>query len=136
MSAAPRTRPAGALLSDLLRHLSGLLRGELALARAEIEGNIRAAAVGIGLIVAAAVIALGALNLLSAALVAAIAELGVPYGWAAFGVGTALALISLGLALKGVRALKLSSLAPGRTVRNVRRDAQTLKEVVTHDISQ
>ena len=136
MSADPRTKSTGALLSDLLHHLSGLLRGEIALARAEVEANIRAAGIGIGLILAAAVMALCALNLLSAALVAAIAEFGVAPGWAAFGVGTVLALIALGLALKGASAIKLSSLAPNRTVRNVRRDAQTLKEIVTNDISE
>ena len=136
MSADPRSKPTGALLSDLLRHLSGLLRGEIALARAEVKENIQAAGMGIGLIVAAVVIALCALNMLAAALVAAIAELGVAPGWAAFGVGAVLALIALGLALKGASALKLSSLAPDRTVRNVRRDAQTLKEVVTNDISE
>ena len=136
MSADPRSKSTGALLSDLLHHLSGLLRGEIALARAEVEANIRAAGIGIGLILAAAVMALCALNLLSAALVAAIAEFGVAPGWAAFGVGTVLALIALGLALKGASAIKLSSLAPNRTVRNVRRDAQTLKEIVTNDISE
>lgn len=136
MKADPQTKPTSTLVTDLLNHLSSLLRGEIALARAEVEENIRAAGVGIGLVIAAVVIALTALNVLSAALVAGITELGVPAGWAALGVGSAFGVIALGLALKGADALKPSSLAPVRTVRNVRRDAQTLKEIVTNDISE
>lgn len=135
MSVDPQTRPTGALVTDVLQHLSNLVRGEVALARAEVEQNIREAGVGVGLIVAAAVIALTSLNVLSAALVAGITELGVPAGWAALGVGAALALIALGLALKGAEALKPANLAPNRTARSVMRDAQTLKEIVSNDTS-
>lgn len=133
MSTEPHTRPTGTLVTDLLQHLSNLFRGEVALARAEIEENVRAAGVGLGLLVAAVVIALSALNVLSAALVAGIAELGLPAGWVAFGVGTVLALIALVLAIKGKEALKPSNLAPDRTLKNVRRDVKTLKEIVTND---
>lgn len=136
MRADPQSRPTSALLSDLLRHLSGLLRGEIALARDELKANIHAAGIGIGLIVAAVVVAICALNLLTAALVAAIAELGVTPGWAAFGVGTTLALVAIGLGLKGASAIKLSNLAPHQTMQNVRRDAHSFKEIVTNDKSE
>jgi TRAP-type C4-dicarboxylate transport system permease small subunit len=87
------------------------------------------------MIIAALVFALTALNVLSAALVAAIAEMGVAPGWAALATGVGFGLIALILALKGAHALKPSSLAPSRTAKNMRRDAETLKEIITNDPS-
>lgn len=130
MSTEPRSRSTSELLSDIFEHLSNLVRGEVALARAEIEENVRSAGVGIGLIVAAVVLAITSLNVLSAALVAGITALGLAAGWSALAVGLLFAMVAIALARKGADALKPSSLAPDRTMRNVRRDAQTLKEIV------
>jgi uncharacterized membrane protein YqjE len=44
-------------------------------------------------------------------------------------VGVAFALIAYVMVNKGTNALKLSSLAPTRTTKNVKRDAQAVKEV-------
>ena len=129
-------RPTSTLVADLFQHLFSLMRGEVALARAEVEEKIRAAGFGIGLLAAALVLALGSLNVLSAALVAGLTALGLPAGWSALGVGVVFALIALGLALRGAAALKPSHLTPDRTLKNVRRDAQTLKEIVTNDSSE
>lgn len=133
MKEAPESKSTGALLGEVVRHLTRLLRGEIALARAEIDEKLRAAAMGVVLVVVAAVIALSALNVLSAALVAALVEQGLPPGWAALAVAALLALIALIFALRGLSALKPSNLAPRRTASNVRRDAETLKEIVDHD---
>ncbi|WP_284165357.1 phage holin family protein [Frigidibacter sp. SD6-1] len=130
MTPDPRTKSTGELLTDILDHLSNLVRGEVALARAEVEENVRAAGTGVGLVLAAAVIATTALNVLTGALVAGLTELGLAAGWSALAVGILFALIAFLLARKGAAALKPSSLAPDRTMRNVRRDAQTLKEIV------
>lgn len=66
--------------------------------------NIRGAGTAIGMIVAAAVVALTALNVLTAALVAALAELGIPGGWSALIVGVALAVgAAIGAALPQTR---------------------------------
>ena len=127
------TRSAGTLLTDALESLSRLVRGEVALARAEIEERFRNAGAAIGLIIAAAVFALTALNVLAAALVAGLVASGLATGWAALGVGIACALLALLLALKGAQAFNLSRRAPTRTARNLRRDAETLKEIVTND---
>lgn len=122
------TRRGSSVIGDILTHLSNLVRKEFDLARAEVSENLTQAAVAIGLLVAAVVVALTALNVLAAALVAAIAELGLEPGWASLIVGVVFAAIALVMALKGINDLKLSNLAPKRTVKNVKRDAQAIKE--------
>ena len=119
--------PAG-LIGDVLTHVSNLVRKEVDLARAEIGENVNRAGVAIGLLVGALVIALVALNVLAAALVAAIAELGLAPGWAALIVGGGLAIVAFVMVTKGVNDLKLTSLAPKRAAKNVRRDTDAVKE--------
>jgi hypothetical protein len=126
-------RSAGDLLSDAISHMSTLVRKEMDLARAEMSENASRAAVAVGLLAGALVIALTALNVLAAALVAGLAEWGLDAGWAALLVGLVLAGIALAMALKAKNDLKLSSIAPSRTAKNVQRDAQALKEVTTND---
>ncbi|TCD16399.1 phage holin family protein [Oricola cellulosilytica] len=127
---ATRKRSTTGLLGDALTHISNLVRFEVDLARAEVSENVKTAGVAIGLLVGAVVLALTALNVLAAALVAALAEAGLGAGWAALIVGGALALVAFLLMSKGKNDLKLNSLAPTRTARNVRRDADAVKETV------
>lgn len=122
-------KSAGSLLNDALTHVSSLVRSEVDLARAEVNENLKTAAVAIGLIVGALVVALTALNVLTAAVVAGLTEIGIDAGWSAFIVGVALAIIAYVMVNKGTNELKLSSLAPTRTVKNVKRDAEAVKEV-------
>ena len=125
----PTGPSAGNLLSEALASASALVRNEVDLARAEIDENLKTAGVAIGLIVGAVAVALAALHVLAAALVAALTELGIPAGWSALIVGVGLALIAWAMVQKGVNELKLRSLAPTRTAKNVQRDAQTVMEV-------
>ena len=125
----PTGPSAGNLLSEALAHVSALVSNEVDLARAEIDENLKTAGVAIGLIVGAVAVALAALHVLAAALVAALTELGIPAGWSALIVGVGLALIAWAMVQKGVNELKLRSLAPTRTAKNVQRDAQTVMEV-------
>jgi len=131
MSFDPDPRPTGSLLSDALNQLTRLVRGEVALAKAEVSQNLKNAALGIGLLVGAVVLALVALNVLAAALVAALANLIGP-GWAALVVGILILAAAGLLAMRGLNALKPENLAPSRTVRNVQADAQTIKENVSN----
>ena len=121
-------KSAGTLLTDALNHVSSLVRNEVDLARAEISENVNRAGVALGLLVGAVVLALVALNVLAAALVSALTELGIAAGWSALIVGVLLAVIAFAMSAKGLNDLKLSSLAPSRTARNVRRDAEAVKE--------
>ena len=122
-------KTTGSLLSDALTHVSSLVRSEVDLARAEINDNLKSAGIAIGMIAGAVVVALTALNVLTAALVAALTEAGIPAGWSALIVGITLAIVAYFMVSKGTNDLKLSSLAPTRTAKNVKRDAQAVKEV-------
>lgn len=128
MSTEPNKSASG-LLSDALTHVSALVRSEVDLARAEVNENLQSAGVAIGMIIGAVVVALTALNVLTAALVAALTEAGLPAGWSALIVGMIFAIIAYVMLNKGTNDLKLSSLAPTRTAKNVKRDAQAVKEV-------
>lgn len=128
----PGKGPAG-LISDVMNHVSNLVRKEIDLARAELSENINRAAIAIGLLVGAIVVALVALHVLAAALVAGIADLGLDPGWAALIVGVALSAAALGMVLKGVRDLKMTSLAPSRTMKNMRRDAGAVSDTLKED---
>jgi hypothetical protein len=121
-------KSASEILNDALARISGLVRGEFDLARAEVNENLHKAGVAIGMIVGALVIALTALNVLAAALVAALTEVGIDGGWAALIVGAVFAIVAFLMLQKGKNDLKLSSLAPSRTAANVKRDAQTVKD--------
>ena len=129
MSAENTSKGSGTLLSDALTHVSSLVRSEVDLARAEVSENVKTAGVAIGLIVGAVVVALVALNVLAAALVSALTEAGIDAGWAALIVGVAFAVVAFAMTSKGINDLKLSSLAPTRTAKNVQRDANAVKEV-------
>ena len=124
-------RPTGSLLSDAVNQLTRLVRGEVALAKAEVAQNIRSAGLGIGLLVGAVVLIFVALNVLVFALVAALGELIGP-GWSALVVGVVILVVAAILAMRGLNALKPENLTPSRTVRNVQADAQTIKENVSN----
>lgn len=126
------TESTGTLIGDALTHLSSLVRKEFDLARAEIDENLTRAGIAVGLLVAAVVVALTALNVLAGALVAGLTNLGIDAGWSALIVGLAFGVVAWAMMTKGINDLKLSSLAPTRTSENVKRDAQAVKGAVTH----
>lgn len=121
------------LVTDALDQFASLVRGEVALVRAEIDEKLHRALSGVWLVVAAGIFALVSLNVLSAALVAAVAALGLATGWAALIVGVAFLALAIAFWMAGAKALKPDALAPDRSARNLRRDATTIKEAVTHD---
>jgi hypothetical protein len=120
------------LVGDALDHATSLVRMEIDLLRAEVQEGTDKAAGAVGMLAGALLLVLVALNVLAAALVAWLAEAGLGAGWSALIVGGVLALIAIALAVKGQNDLKLSSLAPSRTARNVRRDMSSVKEATTH----
>lgn len=126
----------GSLVTDALGQLSRLVRGEVALARAEIQQSIRQAAMGVASIAAGGVLAIVALNVLAGALVAAVVMAGLTPGWAALLVGLGLGVLALILVMTGMSTLKATSIAPTQTIENVSRDAATLSEALTDDKSR
>jgi uncharacterized membrane protein YqjE len=127
-----RTETTPELVGDVLTHATGLVRKEMDLLRAELQEEVNKAAAAVGMLAGALLLALVALNVLAAALVAWLTESGLDAGWSALIVGGALALIAIGLAMKGRNGLNLSSIAPTRTARNVERDVKTVKEAGTN----
>ena len=107
-----------------------LIRKEIQLLRAEMGEKLNQATTAVGLLAAAAIMALVALNVLAAALVAALAEAGLGGGWAALIVGAVIAIVALMMAKKGANDLKASSLTPNRTISSVRKDAEVARESV------
>ena len=123
-------RSTPALMGDLLGHVTELFRKEVQLLRAEMSDKATQAVVAAGAILAAGVIAITALNVLAAALVAALTRAGIPDVWSAVIVGGGLALVAAIMANRGIHALKASSLAPERTARAAARDATMIKEKI------
>jgi hydrogenase-4 membrane subunit HyfE len=126
------TDSSASLLSEALTRATTLFRKEIDLARAELDASLHAAMVGIGLAVAGVVVALTALNVLSAALVAALVETGMDPGWASLAVGAAFAVIAGLLAMMGARKLKSVTLGPQRVADNVKADVAMVRGRV-HD---
>jgi hypothetical protein len=126
----PQDRSTPALMGDLLEHVTELVRKEAQLFRAEMSEKTTQAMVAAGSVLAGAVIALTALNVLAAALVAALTRAGIPDIWSAVIVGGVLAIVAYILAKKGLDNLKATSLAPSRTARAATRDATMVKEKI------
>ena len=124
-------RPTGTLLSDAVNQLTRLVRGEVALAKAEVAQNVKNAGLGIALLVGAVVLIFVALNVLVLALVAALSAI-MPAWLASLLVGIVLLGVAALLAMRGLNALKPENLAPSRTMANVQADAHTIKENVSH----
>lgn len=127
-----RSQSPASLAADALRISSDLVRKEVSLAKAELRQNLDRAGTGLGMIVAAAVLGIVTLNVLTVALVAALAETDLGPIWSAVVVGVVLAILAYVLLRKGMADLKPENLMPTRTVENVQRDASAVKEAY-HD---
>lgn len=132
----PASKSMGSLLGDTVHYLTRLVKGEVALAKAEVQENIRSALTGSILLIASVVIALSALNVLSAALVTGLVTLGLTPTWAALAVAALLCVIALIFGWLGLNALKPKNLLPTQTAENVRQDVTVIKETLDHDSSQ
>ena len=121
------------LLSQLLRDSTDLVRQEIALAKAEAAETVsKTTAAIVALAIGGAVAFAGFLVLLDAA-VYALAELVGPWteDWPAMPslvVGLVVAVAGIVLISRGARSLSASSLAPRRTVEQLRRDGELVKE--------
>jgi hypothetical protein len=116
------------LLGDALRESSDLARKELALFRTEMSDNVRTIAMGLVMVIAAAVVSILALIWLTQALVDWLATKVGSHALAALIVGGVLAVVAIGLGLYGRSAMSKRSLAPKRTARSIQRDAEVLTE--------
>jgi hypothetical protein len=119
------------LVGEALRESTDLAQKEFALFRTEMTQNVRTIFLGLAMVVVAAIFAIAAIMLFTEALVDWLATVVNSEALAALIVGGVMAVIAIGLGLYGRRAMSTSSLAPERTVRSLKRDAEVLSERAT-----
>ncbi|MEW2913628.1 phage holin family protein [Leisingera sp. JC11] len=116
------------LFIETLRHFAALLRSEAELAKGELKEKAARAGAGLACMAIAAILALTGLHVLAAALVAWIAAAGLSPGVSALIVGGAFLAGAACLLVAGKSRLSSEALLPSRTIRNVKRDAASIKE--------
>lgn len=129
-------RSTGRVLSDILQSLTGLMRGEIALVKSELQDSLRAAVRGVVFLLVAVALGVAALGVLTSALIAALIAAGLTPLWANLVVGLAFLLLAFGFARYGLSLVSPSNLTPKRSMQNLQRDAETLKDVVNKDATQ
>ena len=101
------------ILKSALRDAQDLVRGEIALARAEARDEVRRVGMAAGLLAAAALFALIGVVFLMTTIAWAVSELLAWPAWAGFGIATLLALVTAGvLAQVGRRRLTVARHMP------------------------
>jgi membrane protein implicated in regulation of membrane protease activity len=127
MAAQDDERTVRDTISDVSRDFAGLLREELALAKAELRHGfkqfIRGAAF---LLVAAFIVNAGFMALVASAVVGLSGGMAV---WlSAFIVGLVLAVVGAFLLMRGIDDMRKADLKPDRTIETLREDARIVKE--------
>jgi hypothetical protein len=117
----------GGLLTDLMRDVTGIVRGESKLIRTEIAQGLKGMAAGAEMMAAGAIFLLVAAIVLVQALIIALATWVGP-AWASVIVGAALGIIGATLIANGRKSLSVTELMPDRTLQQTSRDVRLAKE--------
>ena len=136
MSSLNENRPLPELIGGLATDISELFRKEIELAKAEASEKAGHVLGGVEMLLAGGVLALGALGVLLAALVSAIAGFFVSQGMGQTGaealsaiiVGVVIAIVAWVLISRGLAAFKASNFQLNRTATSLSRDAAMVKE--------
>jgi hypothetical protein len=118
------------LIGDVAEDARDLIRGEIALARAEAERKMDRAIAGVVMVIGAALLAFAGLVIVLIAAAQALARV-MPDWAASLIVGGVVLVIGLVLVELARRALSPSSLVPHRTIENVQADATVVRESAT-----
>ncbi len=129
----PAAEASAGLLGDIVTGFARLLRGELALARAEAKRSLGEATAAMAKLVLAVIFGITAVNVLAGAAVAGLVALGLAPIWASVLVGCGLLLLAYALVQIALPQLKPSNLVPTRTMANLRQDAETLTSMGNPD---
>ena len=122
-----KNRSIGDVVSDLTREVSTLFREEVALAKAEIQETVTRVIKDAAMIVVGGFVAYTGLLVLIAAAVLALALVVAPW-LSALIVGVVIIAIGAILLLRGINDFQNVSMAPERTVRTLKEDAEVVKE--------
>nr|WP_244439955.1 phage holin family protein [Mesorhizobium metallidurans] len=118
------------LISDLSHQVTNLLQTEGRLLRTELLEKAEQAGAGAAEVLGGAICLMTALLILLQALVIALANAGLGVGWSSLLVGVVVALIGVFLVRNGALNMKPSQLTPDRTVTQLKRDANVIKDQV------
>jgi hypothetical protein len=129
MDATNRSIPE--IFSDLVGQLTMLLKKEGQLARSEISDRIAHIATGLGFAVVGAVLAMPALVILLQAIVGLLVQAGLAFPLSALLVGGATLVLGIVLLISGMNRLKGENLIPEKTIHQLQRDAQVVKQEVS-----
>jgi L-lactate permease len=124
-------RSLGDLFGDLARETGDLVRKEVALARAEMTQKAGRAARDIGFLAVGGLVLYAGVLAIVAAIIIALASIGVPAWLSALLVGVVIAGVGAALIQNGLKALKREDLAPKQTIEQIKEDAEWVKEQVT-----
>ena len=122
---APRAGVAD-LLGQLGGDIAGLVRKEVELAKAEVSEKVNTAGKAVADIAAGGLLLVAALLVLLQALVLALSKLMDPI-WAALLVGLIVAGVGYLLLRAGMKMISLKGLAPDRSARQLKKDAELMK---------
>lgn len=133
MSTDPQQeRTLGQLVASATADVSALVRGEIALAKAEVSKQVKKAGVGGGLLAAAGVVAFYSVYFIFTTIAEGIQALGLPR-WLSFLIVTVVMLaIAAVLALLGIRKMKTVEPVPEKTIENAQETVAGLKSAVAH----
>ena len=117
-------RPIPEIFTDLIAQVTNLVRKEGQLARAEISEKAGKALSGMAMILLGSVLLIPALVILLQAAIAGLVQNGMEPAIAALLVGGATFIIGMILGLVGWSLAKPASLVPGKTIDQLKRDAE------------
>lgn len=123
--ADPRSLPE--IVSAVSGDIANLVRKESELVRTEVKESLHAAGRAGIMVSAGAALLIGAFLVLLQAVVLALSKFMDPL-WASIVVGVVVALIGFSLVRAGANKVRPENLAPDRAMRQVRKDAQLVKE--------
>lgn len=126
----------GAILAEVLTGATRLVRGEIALARAEVSQKLRSAASALVQFGIAVVLGITAVNLLAGAGVAALVAMGWSTIAASLVMGLGLLILCYTFVRLALYRLSAAHLKQSRSLSNFGRDAAALKSMVKSDDQQ
>jgi hypothetical protein len=133
MSESHANRSIPEIFSDLVDQLTTLLKNEARLARTEVSEKIGHIAGGVAFVAIGAVVAIPALVILLQAIVAALVRAGLAIDLSSLIVGGLTLVIGILLLISGMNRIKGENLVPQKTIHQLQRDAQVVKQETSDD---
>jgi hypothetical protein len=117
-------RSLGDLVAELTNELSRLIRQEMELARRDLSSRVRQAGRGAGMVAAGGSLALGGLFVVLAAIVLALAALGMDPSLAALVVGAGTLAVGYLIVRAGLARVTRTSIVPAGAIESIKEDAK------------